>query len=486
MDLAFRPASELARMIRDREISAAALLEHFLARLERYNPDINAVVVTDLDAARERARAADAALAAGENWGPLHGVPMTVKETFEVAGMPTTAGAQELRDYRSRANAVAVQRLLDAGAVIFGKTNVPLYAGDLQTYNELYGSTSNPWDLERTPGGSSGGAAAALAAGLTPLELGSDIGGSIRTPAHFCGVAGLKPSYGVVPVRGHVPGPPGSLSRADIGVMGPMARNVSDLMLALDVLAGPDEDDATAWRLELPAPRHRSLGDYRVAAWLDDPACPVDREIVAILQGVAARLRAAGVAVDEQARPAGIELPTAYEVFYNLLTAALSGGLPPKVFDKMQQVADSADPDDRHYFTRFARGSTQRHARWLRTNEKRQHLRRAWAEFFRDYDIMLCPVVQTVAFPKDEHPAASDRILMINGQPQPYMDIMVWAGVAGATYLPAVVVPVGQTETGLPVGVQIIGPYLEDRTALDFAQHVERLMGGFRAPPGYA
>ncbi|HEX5513724.1 MAG TPA: amidase family protein, partial [Gammaproteobacteria bacterium] len=208
MDLAFQSASTLARMIRDRESSSAALLEHFLARMERFNPALNAIVVTDLDTARRRAREADAALAAGQLWGPLHGVPMTIKETFEVAGMPTTAGARELRDYRSTTNATAVQRLLDAGAVVFGKTNVPLYAGDLQSYNEIYGSTSNPWDLSRTPGGSSGGAAAALAAGLTPLELGSDIGGSIRTPSHFCGIVGLKPSYGVVPVRGHVPGPP--------------------------------------------------------------------------------------------------------------------------------------------------------------------------------------------------------------------------------------------------------------------------------------
>src|SRR5690606_37586313 len=217
------------------------------------NPALNAIVATDIEAARERARAADAALAAGESWGPLHGVPITIKDTFEVAGMPTTAGAKELRDHRPSSNAVAVQRLLDAGAIVFGKTNVPLYAGDLQTYNEVYGSTSNPWDLHRTPGGSSGGAAAALAAGLTALELGSDIGGSIRTPSHFCGVCGLKPSYGIIPSRGHIPGPPGTLSEADISVTGPMARSVDDLELALDILAGPDTPAAKGWRLELPA-----------------------------------------------------------------------------------------------------------------------------------------------------------------------------------------------------------------------------------------
>lgn len=485
MDLAFQSASTLARLIRDREISAEALLEHFLARMERFNPALNAIVVTDLDAARRRAQEADAALAAGQLWGPLHGVPMTIKETFEVAGLPTTAGARNLRDYRSTTNAVAVQRLIDAGAVVFGKTNVPLYAGDLQSYNEIYGSTSNPWDLSRTPGGSSGGAAAALAAGLTPLELGSDIGGSIRTPAHFCGVFGLKPSYGVVPSRGHVPGPPGTLSRPDIGVMGPMARTADDLAMAFDILAGPDDDDAVGWRLELPPPRHTKLADYRIAAWLDDPACPVDTEIVQALSEVVARLRREGVAVDERARPDGVELAASYQVFYTLLTAALSAGMPPKEFDKMRRVAEAAEPEDQHYFTRFSRGITQRHADWLRTSEKRQRLRKAWEVFFRQYDLMLCPVVQTPAFPKNEHPAISDRILLVNGKPQPYMDIMVWVGLAGAAYLPAAVVPVGRTSDGLPIGIQIIGPYLEDRTVLELARHIERLLGGFQAPPGY-
>src|SRR5690625_494841 len=237
MSLAFKSASELASMIGDREISAQALLEYFLERVDRLNPALNAVVTTYRDAARQRAKEADAAIAKGESWGPLHGVPMTIKETFEIAGMATTAGATGLRDHVSSETATAVQRLLDAGAIVYGKTNVPLYAGDLQSYNEIYGTTNNPWNLERTPGGSSGGAAAALAAGLTPLELGSDIGGSIRTPAHFCGVFGLKTSYGIIPSRGHIPGPPGSLSRPDLGVMGPMARNTDDLELAFDILA---------------------------------------------------------------------------------------------------------------------------------------------------------------------------------------------------------------------------------------------------------
>lgn len=295
MDPAYRSTARLALMLREGELSAEAMLEHFLGRVERHNTALNAVVTTDLDTARRRAREADAARARGESWGPLHGIPMTVKETYEVVGMPTTAGAPALRDHWSKANAAAVQRLLDAGAVIYGKTNVPLFAGDLQSYNAIYGTTNNPWDLARTPGGSSGGAAAALAAGMTSLELGSDIGGSIRTPASFCGVCGHKSSYGIISSRGHIPGPPGSLSRSDISVAGPLARTVDDLQLAMGLLVGPEPEQAVGWQLRLPPARCRRLTDFRVAAWLDDPGCPVDAEVVSILEGLVGQLRGAGV-----------------------------------------------------------------------------------------------------------------------------------------------------------------------------------------------
>jgi len=485
MDLAFRPAGELARMIREREISAEALLEHYLERLRRFNPALNAVVATDLEAARQRAREADAALARGELWGPLHGVPMTIKDTFEVVGMTTTAGSPAYKDHRPTSNADAVQRLLDAGAVVYGKTNVPLFAGDLQSYNDVYGTTNNPWNTERTPGGSSGGAAAALAAGLTALELGSDIGGSIRTPANFCGVCGHKPSYGIVPVRGHIPPAPGSFGRPDIGVMGPLARSVDDLELALDILAAPERDDAVAWRLELPPARHQELTGFRVAAWLDDPACPVDAEVVELLRAAVETLRANGVAVDESARPAGIELEQSHEVYYSLLTAALGAGLPAKAFDGMVQQAAKAEPSDKRYTVRFARAATQRHAEWLRSDERRQQMRQSWAEFFTRFDVLLAPTTHTQAFPHDQTNPIGDRVLPINGEPRPYMEVLVWAGLGGVVYLPATVVPVGRTRSGLPVGIQIIGPYLEDRTTLAFARHVERLCGGFTPPPGY-
>jgi amidase len=279
---AFRSATALAAAIRAREIGSRELLEHYLKRIERHNPALNAIIVSDLHRAKQRADEADVALARGESWGPLHGLPMTVKESFDVIGLPTTWGLTELKDNIPTANALAVDRLLAAGAVIFGKTNVPVLLADSQSYNPVYGTTNNPWDTSRTPGGSSGGAAAALAAGLTGLELGSDIGGSIRNPAHYCGVFGHKPTYGIAPPRGQALR--GSVAASDISVIGPLARSAEDLALALDIIARPDPVEAVGWRLDLAAPRGEALADYRIAVMLDDPNCEVDREVQDILQ----------------------------------------------------------------------------------------------------------------------------------------------------------------------------------------------------------
>ncbi len=484
MELAYCSAAELAELIREGQVSAVEALDYFLQRVERHNAALNAVVATNIEAARIRAREADDARARGELWGPLHGVPMTVKESFEVAGMPTTSGAPELRDYRSTTNALSVQRLIDAGAVVFGKTNVPLYTGDLQTYNEVYGTTNNPWDVARTPGGSSGGSAAALAAGLTPLELGSDLAGSIRTPSAFCGVCGHKPSFGITSTRGHVPGPPGSLSRPDLSVAGPMARTVNDLELALDLLLGPDPLEARGWRIDLPPPRHEAAADFRVAAWLDDPAFPVDAQVVSVLEELLERLNAEKVPVDDTARPQDVEFAKTHELFYRMVSANMGPGLPPKTFERLATQVAEAGPDAADYSIDFARGATQSHAQWLRSNEKRERLRQAWCLFFKNFDVLLCPVVNTLPFAHDQRPL-HERTLDINGVDVPYMDVTAWAGLGGVAYLPATVVPVGQSREGLPIAVQIIGPYLEDRTALAFARHIEDLMGGFRAPQGF-
>ena len=300
-DMAFWPARRLASAVRRRKVGCVELLELYLRRCERYNPALNAVITTDLEAARRRAREADAALARGEVWGPLHGLPMTIKESYDVAGMPTTWGVPELRDNIAATNALAVERLLGAGAVIYGKTNVPFLLADWQSFNAIYGTTNNPWDLARSPGGSSGGSAAALAAGLTALEAGSDIGASIRNPAHYCGVFGHKTTYGIASPRGQAL--PGRVSPTDISVIGPMARGAADLDLILRVMAGPDQIDAKGWRLALPAPKKKTLADYKVALMLDEPTAEVDRSVQDRLQALADFLARQGAVVDDRARP---------------------------------------------------------------------------------------------------------------------------------------------------------------------------------------
>jgi len=281
------PATRLAALIRARKLGCLELLDHYLARVDRLNPTINAVVWMDRAGARKRARQADAALAKGELWGPLHGLPMTVKEAYDLAGSPSTHGVPAWRDNIATSDSVVVARLKAAGAVIFGKTNLPFAMADWQSYNDIYGTTRNPWNTDLVPGGSSGGSAAALAAGLTAAEAGSDIGSSIRNPAHYTGTFGLKPTWGIVSQRGHAP--PQWLHQPDVAVVGPMTRSAADLELLLDVVAGPDPIDAGAWKLALPKPRLKSLKGLRIALKLDDPNVAVEREYADVLQRLADR-----------------------------------------------------------------------------------------------------------------------------------------------------------------------------------------------------
>ena len=476
-------AQQLATAIASGAVTAGAALDHHLDRVDRLNPRLNAVVARDDVGARARAAAADAAIARGERWGPLHGVPMTVKDSIEVAGMPTTAGAPELAEHVPAAHALSARRLVDAGAIVFGKTNLPLYAGDLQSYNDVYGTTNNPWDESRSPGGSSGGAASALAAGLTALELGSDIGGSIRNPAHYCGVYGHKPSHGLVPHRGHIPGPPGTLGTPDIAVIGPLARSAADLDMALAVLSGPDEREGAAWRLDLPGPRRRGLHDFRVAAWLDDPHCPVDAAVGDVLEGTVAALESAGVAVDRSARP-DFAVAEARSVFLRLMYAVMGSGFPKPVLAAFDEAYPKLEGEDLTVRSEMVRGAALRHRHWLAVDEARQRLRAAWDEFFRRFDVLLCPAMPTVAIPHDHRPVA-ERTVDVNGAPLPYLEQLFWAGLAGAALLPATVAPAGLSPDGLPVGIQIVGPYLEDRTTIAFAAHLAGVIGGFTAPPAY-
>jgi amidase len=484
-DIAFRSVTELAAAIHSREVSSRELLEHYLGRIERLNPKVNAVVTLDAERALAQAAAADEALTHGDAIRPLHGLPMTVKDSIETEGIRTTSGAPELADHVPAVDADAVARLKAAGAIVFGKTNLPKYAMDFQSFNDVHGTTGNPWDPERTPGGSSGGAAAALAAGLTGFELGSDIGGSIRNPAHFCGVYGLKPSYGIVPTRGHIPGPPGTLAPADVAMLGPLGRSAGDLGLGLDVIAGPDAHQETAWRLEVPPPRHATLADYRMAAWLDDPANPVDGEVREVLEDAVEALRHEGLKVaGREAMP--VPFKEAAKLFKRLVGAAVSPGVPSEVMVMARQAAETAEADDEPHILRDYRAIAQFHSDWLLSNEERHRQRAAWAGFFREHDVVLAATMPVAAFPHDHSDdSMMTRTLVVNGEDQPYATATDWCGIFGVVYLPAAVVPVGRTRSGLPVGLQVVGPYLEDRTVVDVAARIADVVGGFEAPPGF-
>ncbi|MBD3648876.1 MAG: amidase [Pseudomonadales bacterium] len=481
-ELAFSDATSLAAKIRDKEISSVELLEHYIARMERYNPDINAIIVTQLDKARARAKEADQALGRGESWGPLHGVPMTVKESYNIAGLPTTWGNPELKNNIADSDAVACERLQSAGAIIFGKTNVPIFLSDFQSYNEIYGTTNNPFDLERGPGGSSGGAAAALAAGLTGLEMGSDIGGSIRNPAHYCGVFGHKPTWGVLPMRGHAL--PGVLSPSDISVIGPLGRSAEDLRLAMDLVAGADDLHVPGWKLELSKPAWSSFKDLRVAVWADDEMAPVDQEIKDRVLKVAKLVSDAGGKVDYDARPA-FKSDWSHEQYTNLLHSAMSARQPEEVFKQNWERRQTLAADDDSQLAKVTRASTLFYREWHAYNENRTHLRWAWHEFFKEFDLLLTPMCSTAAFPHDHNPQMTQRLLTINNEPRPYFEQVFWAGLTGVSFLPSTVVPTGLNDRGLPIGVQIVGREMFDLHTIEFARLVAGELGGFVPPSAY-
>ena len=451
----FKSATELTKEIRQGEITSTKLLNIYLDRIKRYNGKINAVVAMDVDAARARAAQADKALAQGQIWGPLHGLPMTVKDVYAVVGMPATSGDPRLKNHMPERNAIAVQRLIDAGAIVFGKTNTPFYAMDFQTFNKLYGTTNNPWDLTRTPGGSSGGAAAALAMGFTPLELGSDLGGSLRVPAHYTGVYGHKPTFGIVPRYGHIPPPPGIvpphiMPMIPLFVTGPMARSAEDLELAMEVLTTTGKSNEGGSRPKLLPPPKKPFRDYRVAVWFTDPypEAEIDAEVLAALRKTVKKLREAGVQVDEKARP-GIDLTEDRQIFLDIFAKMKGGPIPGE----------------------------------LVARQKKHQAK--WAAFFESYDVLLAPVARTVAFPHIQTQPKNARKLVVNGKQCRYMSNLTWSLMAVVSGLPVTAAPVGLSASGLPVGVQIIGARLEDRKTIAFAKGLSKLVGGFEAPPAY-
>ena len=478
MDPTFLPAKHLAAMLREREIGCREILDHYIARIERLDSRINAVVVRDFDRARTRATELDNAT---DRTAPLFGVPMTIKESFNIAGLPTTWGAPAYRDSIATSNAITVDRFLNAGAVLFGKTNVPLMLADYQSYNAIYGTTNNPWNPTLSPGGSSGGSAAALAAGLTGIEAGSDIASSIRNPAHYCGVYGHKPTWGICPPLGQSLA--GNVAQADISVIGPLARSADDLALALDVMAGP-EDIETGWKLDLPPPRATTVKGLRVAMMTDHALSEVDTSIATKLTELAEFLRREGATVSTAARP-DFDLARGHRLYIEMLRATTSARSDAAAMQHWRAEAARLSFDDASYYAMMARGISMSHRDFLLGNEQRQRMRRAWAAFFRDWDVFLCPVAASPAQPHDHAGERWERCITVNNHRVPATDQMFWAGISCFYLLPATSAPLGFSPEGLPVGVQIVGAQYADRTTIQFAKLLETAWQGFVPPPGW-
>ncbi len=478
MDPTFLPATALAALVRSGKIGAKELLDHFIGRTERLDSPINAVVVRDFDRARARAKALDSQ---SDKSAPLFGVPTTVKESFDVAGLPTTRGHPELKDVPVTVSSIAIRRLEAAGAVIFGKTNVPVDLADWQSYNPVYGTSSNPWNTNHTPGGSSGGSAAALAAGLTGFEIGSDIGGSIRVPAHFCGVFGHKPTWGLLPNYGDPQ--TSAAAGTDISVIGPMSRSATDLITALDILAAPDPDE-TGLTLNLPAPRFTTLKELRVAVWADQPGATTDSDTVAAMNTLADSLERQGVSVSRTARP-DFDPIVAYHHYLRLLDTGWSGRSTDAQMDEKRKRAAAPSPDDQSADAIMARTVDTTHRAWLGMNERRTRFRRIWSAFFRDYDVLLCPSFSTPALPHRQDGSPFGRRIVVDGKDINYGDLLFWPGLTGGYHLPATVAPMGVTPGGLPLGVQIAGPIYGDRITLAAAALLEQAGLSFKPPPGW-
>jgi len=455
--------TEIAKRIRDGEISCTDVLEFFIQRVEKMdNKETNLVVRKFYDMARRRAKVADAAIRRGELWGPLHGVPMTVKECLNVAGVHSTAGWPKMKDYIADKNATPIQKVIDAGAIIFGKTNMPMRGDDIQSYNEIYGTSSNPWDTSKTCGGSSGGGAGAVAMGFTPLEIGSDIGqGSVRIPAHFCGICSHKPSQGIISKLGHVPPQPFYEVTDDLFVVGPMARCCDDLELMVKVMTGPEETHAPAFEITLPAPKFRlqmegAVNNLKVAVWINEDTCPVEQCIQDAIMKAAGSLEKAGATVVYDIRK-----PVNFREALNVFWGCVNFSLAP---------ANS-------------RGSF---GDWVKNGDLRVKLRRKWANWFAEtgFDVLLCPVASCLAFPHDHSSPMENRKFQVNGKDLPYMKLFEWSSLPIIADLPATVVPIGlDSKSGLPCGVQIVAPFMHDLTSIEVGKMLEMHHVKFTPPP---
>ena len=479
----FKTAVELTAALTAKKVSAVELARDAINRIERHDAKINAICVRDFERGLADARAADAELARGVR-KPLLGLPVTVKESFNIAGLPTTWGIPAQKDFTPTEDALQITRVKDAGGVILGKNNVPLGLGDWQSYNEIYGTTNNPFDLGRTPGGSSGGASAALAAGYGPLSLGSDIGGSLRVPAFHCGVYAHKPTFDLVAMRGHTPPPlPPLPSTRDLSVIGPMARCAADLSLLLDVIAGPDPLQAgKAYSLALPPPRHIELKNFRVLLIDTDPVMPTDKVVRGTLERLAVNLSKAGVKVDRSS-PLLPDFAASSRLYMRMLMSFLAASFAPEAYAGAQAAVAALPSEDNSLAAERLRGIALSHRDWLMADGGRSRLRAQWHELFRTYDAVICPIMPTPAYPHDHSPDQETRRIKIDGKDYVYPDQLAWPGIATLPGLPSTAIPTGFAPDGLPVGVQIVGPWLEDRTPLKLAELIEREFGGFKPPP---
>ena len=478
----FGPAHEALRALSEGVISSKELLETTYSRIKQYNPGLNAFLTLMEEQARERGRLADQDRAAGKIWGPLHGLPIVIKDAFETAGVRTTSGSKMLEKHVPKEDAAAVARLKKAGAIVVGKTNMPEFAGDLQSYNEIAGTANNPWDTQRTPGGSTGGGAACIAAGIGFLELGSDIGGSIRTPSHFCGIYGHKPTLNVVPMDGHIPPPPGTEpTTPDLPVAGPMARSARDLALQLEVMAGPVSKDSIAYQWNLPSARGSRLKDYRIGYVLDDPFCPVGSDVLEVLSGAIEALRKTGLEL-VQGWPKGFNPQDGFETYVRLLAAVVGRGMGEEQLGIIQQGIGKPWGN---YARAWLDGMKLTHKQWLGLTEQRLKSRVTWEEYFKTCDAFLMPENIVPAFPHNQKLTFFERKVSTPEGDRLYADMLKWISPATLSGCPATVAPVGRTKANLPVGIQIMGPYLEDATSIDIAGRVTEIVGGFEPPPGY-
>ncbi|WP_309043026.1 amidase [Marinobacter sediminicola] len=491
MDLLhYQPAHELLAQLEAGTLSSEELVTALLARIREHNPAVNAIVTLDEPRALEQAREADQARASGAEVGPLHGLPLTLKDIWEVAGMTCTAGARALQNHKPERHADVVQRLEDAGAIILGKTNVPVYASDLQSYNKLFGVTNNPFNTDHTSGGSSGGAAAALAAGMTPLEVGSDLAGSIRIPAHFCGVFGHKPSRTLVSFRGHIPGPPGTQSQPDLAEGGPLARSARDLELLLKVIAGPKPVDSRCWQLNLAPSRLKSLKQARVGLWLEDPLCPVEQELTDGYRKLGKQLADHGALVSDAKHPL-LSLEHPLPAYMNLLGSLLSTSFKPAqrrqlkwmaLLEKWLHLFGPVTP----FIGEYGRGATQPAYQWMAMSERREKMRAEIETLFKDVDVLLTPITPTAAILHDHSQPMFKRRITVDGKPRAYLDQFCWIAFATVLGLPATSVPIGRTRDGLPFSVQIIGAPGMDLTTIGFARLLEEAgLAGFEIPNGF-